>query len=119
MAGEPKSARPDIISFEEFSKVQLRVGRVIEAHDHPNADKLIVLQVDIGTEKRQMCAGLKGHYTPQQLVGKNLVIVTNLAPRKMRGIDSNGMLLAALTPDQSRVVVLTTDSDIAPGSHVS
>jgi len=119
MAGQPKPASSGVISFEEFSKVQLRVGRVLEVHEHPNADKLIVLKVDLGTEQRQLCAGLKGFYTPQQLLGKNLIIVTNLAPRKMRGVDSNGMLLAALTPDQSQVVVLTTDSDIAPGSHVS
>ena len=119
MAEQPKPTPPGIISFEEFSKVQLRTGRVIEAHDHPNADKLIVLRVDIGTEERQLCAGIKGHYTPEQLVGKNLVIVTNLAPRKMRGVDSNGMLLAAVTPDQSQVVLVTTASDIAPGMTVT
>ena len=111
--------QPNTISFDEYSKVKLRVGRVIEASDHPNADKLIVLKVDLGDEQRQICAGLKGYYTSEQLMGKNLVLVTNLAPRKMRGIESNGMLLAAVTPDQSRVVVLTTEAEVPPGTAVS
>ena len=109
----------DMITFEDFLKVKLRVGRVVEASDHPNADKLLVLKVDIGGEERQLCAGLKGHYEPEQLVGKNLVVVSNLAPRKMRGIESQGMLLAASTPDHSQVIIVTTDSDIAPGSAVT
>ena len=111
--------QPNTISFDEYLKVKLRVGRVIEASDHPNADKLIVLKVDLGDEQRQICAGLKGYYTSEQLMGKNLVLVTNLAPRKMRGIESNGMLLAAVTPDQSRVVVLTTEAEVPPGTAVS
>jgi methionyl-tRNA synthetase len=108
-----------MISFDDFTKIDLRVGKVIEASDHPNADKLVVMKVDLGDEQRQVVAGLKGYYANDQLLGKNLVVVTNLAPRKMRGIDSQGMLLAAVTPDQSQVVVLTTDSDIAPGCRVS
>jgi len=113
---EPKT---ETISFDDFTKVRLRVGRVVEAGDHPNADKLLLIKVDLGDEQRQVCAGLKGHYTPEQLIGRNLILVTNLAPRMMRGIESRGMLLAATTPDHSRVVVLTTEADIAPGSPVS
>lgn len=109
----------DTIGIEDFAKVQLRVARVLEASDHPNADKLIVLKVDMGNEQRQLVAGLKGHYTANQLVGKNLIVAANLAPRKMRGVESQGMLLAASTPDQSRVVILTTESDVPPGSAVS
>lgn len=119
MSGDSKSAQPETITFDEFTKVQLRVGRVLEANDHPNADKLIVLKVDLGDEQRQLCAGLKGHYKCEDLVGRNLAIVTNLAPRMMRGIESNGMLLAAVTPDHSQVVVLTAEADIAPGSEVT
>ncbi|MGB2985138.1 MAG: methionine--tRNA ligase subunit beta [Phycisphaerae bacterium] len=119
MSEEPKSPQPETITFDDFMKVQLRIGRVIEASDHPNADKLIVMKVDLGDEQRQLVAGLKGYYTPEQLVGRNLVIVTNLAPRKMRGVLSEGMMLAAVTPDQSQVVVLTTESDIEPGTAVS
>lgn len=119
MSEQPKSPQPELISFEDFMKMKLRIGRVVEATDHPNADKLIVMQVDLGDEKRQIVAGLKGYYTPDQLVGRNLVLVTNLAPRMMRGKESRGMLLAASTPDHSRVVVLTTESDIPSGSEVS
>ncbi len=107
------------VSFDDFTKLKLRVGRVIEASDHPNADRLLVLKVDLGDEQRQLCAGLKGHYTPEELVGRNLVIVANLAPRMMRGIESQGMLLAATSPDQSRVVIVSPESEIEPGSTVS
>ena len=113
------SAPPEQITFDEFCKVQLRVGRIVEAADHPNADKLLVLQVDLGDYRRQLCAGLKGHYTPEQLVGRNIVVVTNLAPRTMRGLESQGMLLAASNPDHSQVILLTAAEDIAPGSTVS
>ena len=118
MSGEPNPPQSDLISFDDFTKIKLRIGRVIEANDHPNADKLIVLKVDLGDEQRQLVAGLKGYYTTDQLVGRNLVVVTNLAPRKMRGVESRGMLLAAVTPDYSQVVVLTTEADIAPGTAV-
>jgi len=107
------------LTFDEFQKVDLRVGKVVEAYDHPNADKLIVLQVDLGSEKRQICAGLRGHYPPDQLVGRNIIVVTNLAPRTMRGLESQGMLLAAGTDDHTRVVTLTTSEDIPPGSKVT
>lgn len=110
---------PDFITIDDFAKVKLRVGRVVEAMEHPKADKLLVLKVDLGTETRQICAGIRAHYTPDQLVGKNIVVVANLAPRMMRGLESQGMLLAASGPDRDRVVVLTTESDVAPGSSVS
>ncbi len=116
MSDEPK---PDTISFEEFLKVRLRTGKVIEAADHPNADKLLVLKVDLGDEQRQICAGLKGVYTPEQLLGRTLVIVANLAPRMMRGVESQGMLLAACTEGDTRIVTLTTSEEIEPGCRVS
>ena len=97
----------------------MRVGMVVVASDHPNADKLVVMKVDLGGEQRQIVAGLKVYYTSEQLVGRNLIVVTNLAPRAMRGIESQGMLLAATTPDHSQVVTLTTAEDIPPGSAVS
>ncbi|MFQ5491877.1 MAG: methionine--tRNA ligase subunit beta [Phycisphaerae bacterium] len=110
---------PAQIAYDDFCKVQLRVGRIVEASDHPNADKLLVLQVDLGDERRQLCAGLKGHYTPEQLVGRNIIVVANLAPRTMRGLESQGMLLAASDADHAQVILLTTAEDIAPGSSVS
>lgn len=108
----------DTITFGDFTKIKLRIGRVIEASDHPNADKLILLKVDLGDEQRQICAGLRGHYTAEQLLGRNIVIVANLAPRMMRGVESQGMLLAASTADHSKVIVLSPESDIEPGSEV-
>lgn len=116
MSDEPQV---DTVSFDDFLKVKLRVGKVIEAADHPNADKLLVLKVDLGDEQRQLCAGLKGIYTPEQLLGRNLVVVANLAPRMMRGVESQGMLLAASSADRSQVITLTTSEDMAPGAHVS
>ena len=123
-APKPESPKPeasvsDTITFDDFTKIKLRVGRVLEASVHPNADKLLVLKVDLGDEQRQIVAGLKAFYDPESLVGKNLIIVANLAPRKMRGLESQGMLLAASTDDHSQVIIATTDADIAPGSAVS
>ena len=111
--------QPEQISFDQFSKIQMRVGKIVEASEHPDADKLLVLQVDLGDCRRQICAGLKGHYAADELVGRNIVMVANLAPRMMRGLESQGMLLAASTEDHSRVVLLTTAEDMAPGSAVS
>ena len=114
-----EEAGPSVITFDDFAKVRLRVGRVIEAANHPNADKLLVLKVDLGDEQCQICAGIKSNYAPEQLIGKNIVMVANLAPRTMRGVESNGMLLAASNADRSKIIVLTTDADIEPGSAVS
>ncbi len=114
----PKADDSGLISIDDFFKVSLKVARVVEAFDHPNADKLIVLKVDLGTEQRQICAGLRGHYEAASLVGKNIVVVANLAPRKMRGEVSQGMLLAASSEDRSKVILVTTDDSIEPGSSV-
>lgn len=107
------------IQFDDFAKVQLRVAKVLEAFEHPKADKLMVLKVNLGTEQRQICAGIRGHYTPEQLVGRNIIVVANLAPRMMRGLESNGMLLAASNADHTRVILLTPEADVEPGSSVS
>ncbi len=113
------SDMPTTISFDEFTKVDLRIARVLEACEHPNADKLLVLKIDLGTEQRQICAGIRGQYDPVTLVGRLIVVVANLAPRMMRGKESQGMLLAASTPEHSRIILLQPDADIAPGSKVS
>lgn len=97
----------------------MRVAKVLEAARHPNADKLLVLQLDVGGQRRQICAGLIGHYTPEELVGKNIIVVANLAPRMMRGQVSEGMLLAASNADHTQVIVLTPERDIASGSSIS
>ena len=94
----------DPITYDDFAKVELRVARVLEARPHPNADKLMLLQVSLGEETKQIVAGIRLHYTPEQLVGKNIVIVNNLAPAMLRGEASNGMLLAATSGE--KVVLL-------------
>ncbi len=113
-----------VVSFEEFAKLDLRVARIIHAENHPSADRLYKLQVDDGSgTPRQICAGIREHYALEDLVGRTIVIVANLAPRMIRGEESRGMLLAASNagkdaPDR-RVVVLTTASEMAPGAIVS
>jgi methionine--tRNA ligase beta chain len=107
----------DPISYEDFAKLELRVAKVLEARPHPNADKLLLLQVDVGDEQKQIIAGIRQHYTPEQLVGKLIVIVNNLAPAMLRGETSNGMLLAATSGD--KVIVLTLDDpSCVPGAKI-
>ena len=113
------SETPEIIQFDDFLKLDLRVATITKAEEHPSADKLLVLQVDLGSEQRQIIAGIRGHYPPEALVGKQIVVVANLAPRMMRGLESQGMLLAASSADRSEVILLSTERPIAPGARVS
>jgi methionyl-tRNA synthetase len=94
-AGEPAAQGPQHITIDDFAKVELRVAQILVAERVPKADKLLRLEVDLGTEKRQILAGIAEYYEPEKLIGRKIVIVANLAPRKMRGLESNGMLLAA------------------------
>lgn len=110
---------PPVIQFDDFLKLNLRVGTITQADLHPKADKLLVMQVDLGSEKRQVVAGIRGHYEPAALVGQQIVVVVNLAPRMMRGVESQGMLLAATSDDESQVILLTTERPLAPGARVS
>ena len=115
----PDPDRVPEIQFDDFVKLDLRVCTVREATDHPNADKLLLLKLDDGTEAgRQICAGIKGKYDPEQLVGRQIVVVANLAPRKMRGEVSQGMLLAASSDDRSTVVVVGPQGEVPAGSSV-
>jgi tRNA-binding protein len=114
------TATTPAINYDDFAKLDLRVATVIECKAHPNADKLLVLQVELaGGERRQICAGLRAHYTPEQFVGKQIVVVANLAPRTMRGEVSQGMLLAASDPITSKVVLVGLGETVASGSKVS
>jgi tRNA-binding protein len=114
------AAVSNTIVFDDFAKVELRVATVLECKAHPNADKLLVLQVELGNgEKRQICAGLRQYYQPEQLAGKQVVVVVNLAPRTLRGEVSNGMVLAASDPATGKVVVITPSELVAAGSKVS
>ncbi|GJQ24745.1 MAG: methionine--tRNA ligase subunit beta [Planctomycetia bacterium] len=107
-----------MISIEDFLKIDLRVAEIKHAEPHPNADKLLILKIDAGDgmEGRQIVAGIRSTYQPEELVGKKIVIVNNLAPATLRGVESQGMLLAA--KDGSQVVILTTEKDIKPGSKI-
>jgi methionine--tRNA ligase beta chain len=106
-----------MISIDEFRKVELKVATIKSAEPHPNADKLMLLQVDLGTEQRQICAGIRNHYTPEELVGRQIIVVANLETAKLRGLESQGMLLAA--SDEGRVVILSPEKSVQPGAKVS
>jgi methionyl-tRNA synthetase len=116
-AAEEASAAPTI-EYDDFAKVELRVAKVLEAERIPKADKLLRLQVDLGSEQRQILAGIAQQFEPDDLVGKTVVVVANLAPRKMRGLESQGMILAASTPDGPPLGLVTVDANVAPGSVV-
>ena len=115
-------AQPATITFEDFGKIELRVATVLEAKPAPKGDRLLVLQIDVGGERRQILAGIRQHVPdPQQLVGKQIVVVANLAPREFPsvGLTSQGMLLAATDPATGRVVVVSPTEPVAAGSKVS
>jgi len=107
----------DQITIDDFKKVELRVAVVKSVEPHPNADKLLVLKVDMGGAERQLVAGIRGHYEPQALVGRRIIVVANLQPAVLRGVESQGMLLAAR--DGEKIMLLTTDQEAAAGSGVS
>ncbi len=112
------------ITFDEFMKLDLRVATITTAETHPNADKLLRIQLDDGTgTPRQVCAGIKPWYEAEDLVGKQVVVVANLAPRKLRGEISQGMVLAASSPGpdgtEEHVVVITLDRPVKAGSAVT
>lgn len=115
-----EEAAPTYCTYEDFCKIQLKVAEVTAAELHPNADKLLKLTVRVGERTKQICAGIKAYYEPEALVGKRIIIVDNLEPRKLRGEVSEGMLLATHDEASGDVVVLTTDRpDVASGSSVS
>jgi len=105
-----------MISLEEFKKVELKVGKIVEVKNHPNADKLYVLTIDLGSEKRTVVAGLRQYYKPEELLNKLVVLITNLEPKKLRGVESQGMILAA--EKDGKVSLVTVDREIKPGARV-
>jgi methionyl-tRNA synthetase len=117
-AATPAIAAPAKIGIEDFAKVELRVGVVKSAEKIAGADKLLKVMVDIGDEVRQVLAGIAPSYAPEELVGRKVVVVTNLAPRKMRGVESNGMLLAASAGPDGKAVLCTFAEDIPAGAKV-
>ncbi|HVA71755.1 MAG TPA: methionine--tRNA ligase [Candidatus Limnocylindrales bacterium] len=114
----PVPAGPAKIGIEDFAKIEMRVGVVKSAERVAGADKLLKLLVDIGEEVRQVVAGIAVSYTPEQLVGKKVVVVVNLAPRKLRGVESNGMIVAASVAPDGRPVLCTFTEDVPAGARL-
>ena len=110
--------QPEHITIDDFAKVDLRVAQVLVAERVPKADKLLRLEVDLGSEKRQILAGIAQYYEPEKLIGRKIVIVANLAPRKMRGLESNGMLLAASLPPDGAPVLAGFLEDVPLGARL-
>ncbi|MGA8041199.1 MAG: methionine--tRNA ligase [Terracidiphilus sp.] len=115
---EPQLPSPQLITIDDFAKVELRVAQILVAEHIPKADKLLRLEVDLGYEKRQILAGIAQYYEPEKLIGRKIVIVANLAPRKMRGLESNGMLLAASLPPDGAPVLASFLEDVPLGARL-
>jgi methionyl-tRNA synthetase len=108
-----------IITIDDFAKVELRAATVLEAEKVPKADKLLRLVVDLGeAQPRQILAGIAQHYAPEEIVGRKIIVVANLAPRKLRGLESNGMLLAASVGEDGRPVLATFNEDVPNGARL-
>ncbi len=103
-------------TLEDFKKIELRIGEILDVAVHPNADKLYVLQVQVGETKKQIVAGIRPFYSLEELKGKKVAVVDNLEPAVLRGVESQGMLLAA--SDESGLGVLTLDRPISVGAKV-
>ncbi len=105
-----------MVSFDDFKKLELKVAEIAAVDPHPNADRLWMLRIKIGVEERTIVAGIRQHYAPEQLVGRKIVVVSNLEPATIRGVTSQGMLLAA--SDDQKIIILVPEKDIASGSVV-
>lgn len=105
-----------MITFNEFKKLDIKTAKIISVKEHPDADRLYIMEIDLGDEKRQIVAGIRAHYSQEELTGRNIAVVTNLEPAKIRGVESNGMLLAA-SGDEA-LSILTPDKDLPPGSVI-
>jgi methionyl-tRNA synthetase len=111
----PEVPRP-LVSLARFAEVELRVARVVSAERVPKADRLLKLEIDLGQERRQIVAGIAATYAPEALVGKSLIVVANLEPARIRGVESRGMLLAA--DAGAGPIVATFEADVPPGTRV-
>mgnify|MGYP001578135843 CR=1 FL=1 len=105
-----------MISFDEFKKLDLRIGKILKVEPIEGADKLLRLEIELGTETRQIVAGIALFYTPEELIGKEIPIVANLEPRVLKGVESQGMLLAA--DDSGAPILLSPDREVPPGSII-
>ncbi len=117
-APEQTPAAKAQIVYDDFAKLELKAGTVLACEKVEKADKLLKLEIDLGTEKRTIVSGIALHYTPEEMVGKQVIVVTNLAPRKMKGIESQGMILTAEDSD-GKLQLLKPENPVSPGSNVS
>jgi methionyl-tRNA synthetase len=115
-AAEEKPVESKLVSFEQFKSVEMRAGSIVSSERIKGSDKLLKLQVDIGTEVRQIVAGIALAYDPDELKGRRVVVVTNLQPAKLFGVESNGMLLAA--DHEGRAYLLKPDGEVPPGTVI-
>lgn len=107
------------ISYDDFSKVEFKIGVILECEKHPNADRLLVFQIDVGEDKpRQIISSIAEFYRPEDVIGKRVVVVTNLKKAKFRGMDSDGMLVCASLPEDEDVELLTITKDFPGGTKV-
>lgn len=105
-----------MLTIDDFRRLDLRVATILSAEPHPNADRLLVLKIDLGSEQRQLVAGIRAHYAPETLVGKQIIVVANLEPATLRGVESQGMLLAA--SDENGMAIVSPDKEMKLGSVV-
>jgi methionyl-tRNA synthetase len=105
-----------MVTFEEFKKLELKVGEIKEVNDHPNADRLYIIVVDLGGKTKQIVAGIRGSYKREDLLGRQVVVVDNLEPAILRGVESQGMLLAA--SDETGISIITPERKVRLGSIV-
>ena len=109
----------EIIKFDDWKKLDLRVGKILGVEDIEGANKLYKLEIDLGNEKRTLVAGIKPYYKSEELKGKKCIVFTNLEPRKIRGIDSQGMILAAGSPEESLCILISPEKDVESGTKIS
>ena len=113
------------INYDDFKKLEIKTAKVLKVEDHPNADKLYLVTLDLGSDDegkpvvKTLVAGIRQHYTKEELIGKTVIVLNNLEPAQIRGVESAGMILAASDKDKKQVIVLTTDKPIGPGNRVS
>ncbi len=112
---KPDQVKP-VVAFDDFMKIDLRTAKIVAAEALPKSKKLVKLKVDIGVETRTIVAGIVKYYTPEQLVGRNIIVVANLAPKELGGTMSQGMLLAA--DINGEPILLQPDKDVKPGSPI-
>jgi len=105
-----------MVTFEEFKKLELKVAKILEVKDHPDAQKLFVLSIDLGDKTKQIVAGIKSSYKKEELVGKQIIVVDNLEPALLRGVESQGMLLAC--QDEAGICIISPEREVRLGSSV-